>query len=505
MKLFRTSDIAKIDQYTIKNEPISDIDLMERASLTVARYLIDETDASGTVLVFCGPGNNGGDGLAVARLLAECTDLFMVEVYIMNFNRELKGSPAVNLERLHRQKKATVHFINEEHELPKIPANSLVIDALFGSGLNRPLEGLPAKLVQHINNSSATILAIDIPSGLMGEDNSINHSENIIRATKTITFQFPKISFLLPENDVFVGDWLVKDIGLHPEAIAEIPSNYSYTDNTAAKQLIKTRTKFSHKGTFGHALLISGAYGKMGAAVLASKGCMRSGVGLLTTHIPHLGYQIIQTDVPEAMTSIDASDIMFTGIDNCEPYSAIAVGPGIGTKVNTKRGLKALLEQYNKPMIVDADALNILGENKEWLSLLPKNSILTPHPKEFERLAGETSNGFQRMELALEFAEKYKVILVVKGANTIVVNPSGEVWFNSTGNPGMATAGSGDALTGILLGLLAQGYLPFDAARLGVYVHGLAGDLAAARRGYEALIASDLIENLGEAFKLVHK
>lgn len=505
MKLFRTSNIAKIDQYTIKHEPISDIDLMERAALTVAKYLIDETDASGEVFVFCGPGNNGGDGLAVARLLANHDDRFKVKVYILNFNRELKGSPAINLAHLHQQKKTVVNFINEEKELPNITPNSLVIDALFGSGLNRPLEGLPAKIIAYINQSKATVLSIDIPSGLMGEDNSANNQESILRANTTITFQFPKISFLMPENETFVGDWLVKDIGLHRKAISETQSNFYYTDDKEAKQLIKTRTKFSHKGNFGHALLVSGAYGKMGAAVLASKACMRSGAGLLTTHIPHSGYQIIQTAVPEAMTSIDNSDIMFTGIKNCEPYSAVAIGPGIGTKVNTKRGLKDLLEQQNKPMVIDADALNILGENKVWLSLIPQNSILTPHPKEFERIAGSSSNGYQRMQLAIEFAQKFKTVLVVKGANTMVIRPSGEVWFNSTGNPGMATAGSGDTLTGLLLGLVSQGYEPFDAARLGVYLHGLAGDLAVAQRGYEALTASDLIENLGEAFKLVHK
>lgn len=505
MKLFKTADIANIDQYTIQHEPISDLDLMERASLTVARYLINETDASGEVLVFCGPGNNGGDGLAVARLLAECTDIFIVEVYILNFNRELKGSSAINLERLYQQKKASVYFINAEKDLPPIPSNCIVIDALFGSGLNRPLEGFPAQIVQHINQSSATVVSIDIPSGLMGEDNSANVPENIIRSSKTITFQFPKLSFLLPENESYVGDWKVKNIGLHPDAIHNIASNYFYTDDTEARKLIKPRTKFSHKGTFGHALLISGAYGKMGAAVLASKACLRAGVGLLTTHVPHTGYPVIQTAVPEAMTSIDDSDLMFTGIQHLESYTAIAIGPGIGTKINTKRGLKTLLEEHHQPMIIDADALNILGENKEWLELLPQNSILTPHPKEFERIAGATANGFERMKLAIEFAHKYHIILVVKGANTMVVNPQGEVWFNSTGNPGMATAGSGDALTGILLGLLAQNYSPFDTARLGVYLHGLAGDIALASRGYEALIASDIIENLGEAFKLVHK
>ncbi|MFA9390902.1 MAG: NAD(P)H-hydrate dehydratase [Prolixibacteraceae bacterium] len=505
MKLFKTSQITEIDQYTIANEPIADIDLMERAALTVVNYLVNETDASGELMVFCGPGNNGGDGLAVARLLADVENRFSVKVFFLHFNRDLKGSPAINLDRLKNQNLVEVCFLTDENDLPPINSDSLIIDALFGSGLNRPLEGFPAKVIHHLNQSGAVLLSIDIPSGLMGEDNTKNIDGNIIRAHKTITFQFPKLSFLFPENECYVGDWEVTNIGLHPDVLRNTPTSYFFTTNIEAKKLIKTRTKFSHKGTFGHALLIAGTYGKMGAAVLASRACLRSGVGLLTTHIPHSALSILQTAVPEAMTSIDDSDLMFTAIEQTKNYSAIAIGPGIGTKVNTKRGLKVLLQNHNDPMILDADALNILGENKDWLELLPHHSILTPHPKEFERIAGVSINGYQRMQLAINFAQQYKVILVVKGANTMVINPLGEVWFNSTGNPGMASAGSGDALSGILLGLLAQGYPPFDAARLGVYVHGLAGDIAAARRGYESLIASDLIENMGEAFKLLHK
>ena len=505
MKLFKTSDIAKIDQYTIENEPIAAIDLMERASASIVNYLTEETDVSGKVFIFCGPGNNGGDGLAVARLLANESERFSVSVYLFNSSSELTGSPAINLKRLKTDRNAEIHYLVKELDLPKIHHDDVIIDALFGSGLNRTLDGFAAIIVQHMNNSGAEILSIDVPSGLMGEDNSSNIPENIIRATKTITFQFPKLSFLFPENECYVGDWTVSDIGLHPEIIQNLKSNFFLLDDAETKVLLKTRSKFSHKGTFGHALLIAGSYGKMGAAVLSSKACLRSGVGLLTTHIPHTGYQIIQTAVPEAMICIDESDLMFTSVPHLETYNAVGIGPAIGQKVNTQRGLKALLENINSPIVIDADALNILGENRDWLNLLPANAILTPHPKEFERLAGKTENGFQRMQMAIEFAEKYNVILIVKGAHSMIVSPTGEVWFNTTGNPGMSTAGSGDALTGIILALLAQGYAPFDAARVGTYVHGLAGDLAAAFQGYEALIASDIIENLGEAFKLLHK
>jgi ADP-dependent NAD(P)H-hydrate dehydratase / NAD(P)H-hydrate epimerase len=310
---------------------------------------------------------------------------------------------------------------------------------------------------------------------------------------------------MFPENELFIGDWSVADIGLHPEIMEILPSPFHLIEDADVSGLMKTRTKFSHKGTYGHALLIAGSYGKMGAAVLASKACLRSGVGLLTTHVPHTGYPIIQTAVPEAMLCIDESDLMFTSVPHLEQYNAIGIGPAIGTKVNTQRALQSLLSSVSQPMVIDADALNILGEHREWLGSLPENSILTPHPKEFERLTRPASFGFERMQLAIEFAVKYKIILLVKGAHSMIVSPDGQVWFNTTGNPGMATAGSGDVLTGILLGLLAQGYAPFDAARIGVFCHGLSGDLAANLQGMEALIATDIIENMGEAFRIMHK
>ena len=504
MKIFSTAQIAKIDQFTILNEPIDDIDLMERAAKTIADYLIDESGFKGEVVVFCGPGNNGGDGLAVARMLADVKDRFRVTVVIVDFGKGLKGSPEINLNRLREQKKTNIEFVNSLSDLPNLSGVRLVIDALFGSGLNRPLAGLVVGIVKAINESKSKVLSIDIPSGLMGENNAGNISECIVKADQTITFQFPKLSFLFAENEAYIGDLRIHDIGLHPRAISETPTSYYLLDDAELVKLVKPRGKFSHKGNYGHALLVSGSYGKMGAAVLGSKACLRSGVGLLTTHVPCRGYEILQTAIPEAIMSIDESDLMFTGVCKLEDYSAIGVGPGIGQKVNTVRGLKKLIVEARQPVVFDADALNILGQNREWLNQLPEGSVLTPHPKEFERMAGNTESGYDRMKIAIEFAKNYKVILVVKGAYTMVLNPEGEVWFNTTGNPGMATAGSGDVLTGIILALLAQGYSSFDAARIGVYVHGLAGDIAAARRGYEALIASDIIENLGEAFKLIH-
>lgn len=498
MKLFTCQQIAAIDQQTMKLEPISSIDLMERASMQVTDWILHHIDYPQSFWIFAGPGNNGGDALAIARLLAQCN--FNCTVFLSTFGRELKGDPAINFEKLQKQGKVNIQTIDSENSIPKIPKQVIIIDGLFGSGLNKPLDGLAKKIVAQINQSEAKIISIDIPSGLFGEDNSANNYENIIKANHTLTFQFPKLSFLFPENNQKVGNWEVLPISLHPNAIQETESRYHYLTHEMISAKIKKRDKFSHKGTFGHAMLIAGSYGKMGAAVLASKACLRSGVGLLTTHIPRLGYEIMQNSIPEAMISIDSSDVAFSEIPELSSYSAIGVGPGLDKKQETQSALKNLLLSQPKKMVIDADALNILSGNQEWYSLLPENTILTPHPKEFERLTGASSNSFDRLQLQVQFSIKYKVILVVKGAHTSISLPNGDIYFNSTGNPGMATAGSGDVLTGIILSLLAQGYSPEDAAILGVYLHGRSGDLAVKKWGPQAMIAGDIIKHLGKAF-----
>jgi NAD(P)H-hydrate epimerase len=505
MKIFPTSDIAEIDRYTIQYEPVTDIDLMERASTAVFNYIVEKTQFKGNIMVFCGPGNNGGDGLAVARMLAGIPERFLVEVFLFDFGKELSGSTKTNLERLLEMGKVLVKYPNAIESFPAITKDVLVVDALFGSGINRPLTGLAALVVERINRSYAYILSIDIPSGLMGEDNRQNFPENIIHSKKTLTFQFPKLSLLLPENVTFVGDLEVLDIGLHQDAINKIASSFHYIDQDEIDHRIVTRKKFSHKGNFGHALLISGSYGKMGAAVLASKACLRSGAGLLTVHVPHGTYSIVQTAIPEAMCSIDDSDLMFTGINDLESYSAVGIGPAIGLKVNTQRGFHRLLSEIKVPLVVDADAINLLGLNHDWLKELPEGTILTPHPKEFSRIAGEFETGYERIEQAISLAKELNIFIVLKGAHTAIVCPNGEVWFNSTGNPGMATAGSGDVLTGVILGLLSQGYSSKDATIIGVYIHGLAGDIAKNKEGEVSLIASDIVCNLGKAFQMSYK
>ncbi|MDX8340953.1 NAD(P)H-hydrate dehydratase [Draconibacterium sp. IB214405] len=503
MKLFTTKQIAAIDRFTIENEPVADIDLMERASMQMTNWIIQQFSTEERMIFFAGPGNNGGDALAVARQLAEFD--YSCEVYLLDFGKALKGSPKVNCERLEEQGKVKLSKLRSEADFPQIEDADVLIDGLFGSGLSRPLEGLPALLVQKINQLLNTVIAIDIPSGLMGENNAGNNLENIIRADFTLTLQFPKISFLFPENEQFVGQWEVLPIGLHPEGIRETPSPYFLAEKDEIVARLPLRSKFDHKGTFGHALLIAGSIGKMGAAVLASKACLRSGVGLLTAHVPHLGFPVIQTAVPEAMANIDQHDSMFTDFPNLAPYAAIGIGPGLGLKRNSCRAMCDLLDQVKVPMVIDADALNMLAENEAWLEKLPEGSVLTPHPGEFCRLVGESTDSFDSVQKQLAFAKKYNCVVVLKGAHTSMAAPDGTLCWNSTGNSGMATAGSGDALTGIILGLLAQGMNSFDAAIVGVYVHGLAGDIAAKKHSEFSLVAGDIIDYLGKAFLKIQK
>jgi len=499
MKLFATSQIAGIDKYTIEHEPISDIDLMERAASTLVDWILHHAEPDQHMVFFVGPGNNGGDALAAARMLAWA--LSGIDVYVMDLGKGMSDSANTNLERLQQQNRTQIVYLDADAPMPDLKPTDWVIDGLFGSGLSRPLKGLPAKIVKHINASGAQVIAIDIPSGLMGEDNRQNDRDSIIRADVTLTFQFPKISFLLPENDPFTGHWIVLDIGLHPDGIGQTETPFFYTDHQVARGFLKDRRTFAHKGNFGHALLIAGSYGKMGAAVLASRGCLRSGVGLLTTHVPRLGYSILQNSIPEAMASIDQSDLMFTQNPDLAPFDAIGIGPGLDTKCNTGRGVQRMLEEeQKKPMVIDADGLNLLAKNPEWLKLLPPETILTPHPGEFARLTHPVECGYERLQLAKEYASENNVVLVLKGAYTAIACPDGTCWFNSTGNPGMATAGSGDVLTGILLGLLAQGYTAKEAAILGVFLHGLAADFAVEEASHEALLAGDITQHLGLAF-----
>ncbi len=497
MRIFGAAQVSDIDEYTIKNEPVASIDLMERAALRLTGWYVRHYHTDQKVHIFAGPGNNGGDALAMARQLAERQ--FRVECCLLAFGK-LSADCAINRQRLIDQGLVSFREIDDGDPLPEIGQGEVVVDGIFGSGLSRQVSGFPARVISHINSHQGVVVAIDIPSGLFGEDNSDNDYNSVIRATFTLSFQFPFLSFFFEMNEPYVGEWRVHDIGLHPAIIEESDTPYQIIEKEMVRDLLPERKKFSHKGTFGHGLIISGCYGMMGAALLAGEACMRGGSGLTTLHVPRFGYSIIQTSLPEALVNLDQSDILFSEPPDLKTYTAIGIGPGLGCKPNTGKGLKMVIERAVVPLVIDADGLNILSENPEWYALLPRGTILTPHPKEFDRLAGKSKDGFERHLKQRAFSEKYGVVVVLKGAFTGIASPDGQYWFNPTGNPGMATGGSGDVLTGLITGLLSRGMKPVDAALAGVYLHGMAGDLAAGELGQEALIAGDMIRKLGAAF-----
>lgn len=500
MKILTTEQIRQADQYTIIHEPIASLNLMERAASCLAERILQIFPEQDSFAIFCGPGNNGGDGLAIARLLLQQKK--QVHIYIPSYGQKFSEDCGVNLNRLKSTGCDSIHFLASGNDFPVIPENILVIDALYGNGLSRPLDGLVKELVQHINRSSSIKVAIDVPSGLMGENNVENDREAIIKADITLTLELPKLAFLFADNTPYTGKWEIVPIGLHKDFTERAETSFEVVTHEMVRSLLKERPSSGHKGTFGHALLIAGSYGKMGAAVLASEGVLRAGAGLLTTRIPRCGYAVLQAAFPEAMADVDETEEHISGrIQQLEKYDAAGVGPGIGTATGTRQMLKLLIQEAQQPIVMDADALNILSEEKTWMEFLPAHTILTPHPGEFDRLAGKHTDGYSRLQSQRKLSQKHGIYIVLKGAYTSVSTPSGDVYFNSTGNSGMATAGSGDVLTGILTGLLAQGYNPFQAALLGVYLHGLAGDLAAQENSEPSLIASDILRMLGKAYR----
>lgn len=496
MKILNVEQIRALDQYTIEHEPIAPINLMERAALAFTAWFAAHFPPPQSVKVFCGLGNNGGDGLAIARLLLERE--YAVEVIIVRYTPRESDDFMHN----HRRLKLVTEpiYVEQESDLPVLRHTDIVIDAILGSGITRPVEGLVKAAVNAINRTSATVVSVDIASGLY-TDSANTANFTAVKPDHTVTFQLPKLALLLPKNSQYVGQWHTVDIGLSKRFIDNAPTSFYYTTPDEAQLLLRKRDSFSNKGTFGHALLLAGSYGKIGAAVLAARACLRSGVGLLTVQTPTCGYPILQTAVPEAMCQPDEHDHVLTGTPQRSgtppgDYTVVGVGPGIGQSSETLAMLANLLANVGKPMVVDADALNLLAANRHLLGKLPGDSILTPHPKEFERLTQPWDNDYQKLDLLRDFARTYGVVVVLKGAHTAVATPQGDVHFNATGNPGLSTGGTGDVLTGVLTALLAQGYDPVEAAVLGVYAHGLAGDRVAAQRGQIGMTASDVIEGL---------
>lgn len=496
IKIFPTASIRQLDAYTIEHEPIASIDLMERAAQALTEAIVQRWDDKETPFtLFAGPGNNGGDTLAVARLLIEA-GYSHVGIYLFNPKDSLSSDCQTNVELLAMLPDADLHVVTTQFTPPALTADHVVIDGLFGSGLNKPLSGGFAAVVKYINASPATVVAIDMPSGLMGEDNSYNIAAHIVRADYTLTLQTPKLSFFFAENQPYLGTWDVLDIGLSREGMELTDTRHYLQESSDFEGVLKKRDKFAHKGDFGRALLIAGRQGMAGASVLAARACLRSGVGLLTVHVPCCNNAIVQTAVPEAMTHLDYHDYCFAEAVDTDDYQAVAVGPGLGRSADTERALLEQIEACTLPMVVDADALNILGDNRTYLGRLPKGSILTPHPKELERLVGKCQDSHERLIKAQELARNADIYIIIKGAFSTIVTPQGHCWLNPTGNPGMATGGSGDVLTGVLLALLAQGYDPETAARLGVFVHGLAGDVAARRQSEMGMTAGDIVSAL---------
>jgi len=498
MKILSSQQIRECDAYTIANEPVSSIDLMERASLAFVKELErTSTFQQKRVSVFCGTGNNGGDGLVIARLLRNKG--WDVDCYLVQFSENVSPDNQINQDRL-QEKGGTLSIINTISDFPET-IHEVIIDALVGNGITRPLEGLLGEVVRNINATSATVFSVDLPSGLYDQGDCTKHKENMIHADFCFTFQSAKLNFLIPEYSKIVGRWKVLDIGLDEAFIDSLSCNEYAVDEPLIRSLLKSRTPHSHKGTYGHAGLICGSKGMVGAAVLATSACLRSGAGLTTIMAPEVGYTILQTTCPEAMC-INVGSTHLSDVPILENYSALGVGPGIGQHSDTREALLKLLDSCEKPVVLDADALNLLSESD--LALLPKNSIITPHPKEFERLFGKTTNSHYRIALLRTKPEEHQIIILLKGHHTCIATPDRQLFFNTTGNPGMAKGGSGDVLTGLITGLVARGYSPQDASLLGCYLHGLAGDICLETLGMEGFTAMDIVEHLPAGWRRLY-
>lgn len=497
MKVLSAKQIREVDRQTIEGEPIASIDLMERACRAFVNWLITEFPDAEKIGIVCGTGNNGGDGLGIGRLLLERG--YSVSVWVVRGGVESEDFK-INYERI--KKRTAVIDVNISSPVPRFDDCEILLDAIFGSGLSRPVEGIYETVISSMNAAAVIRIAVDIPSGMLAD----NHSSGVIvQADYTATFQMPKLAFFLPQSYQYTGEWHILDIGLKKDAIKAAETDHYYITEKEACKLLRPRRRFDHKGTFGHALLIAGSFGKMGAAVLSSRAVLRTGAGLLTVQAPGAGYGILQTSVPEAMVIADRSQTHISEIPDVEKYNAIGIGPGLGTDAETVRAVKTLLANFRKPIVFDADALNVLSANQDLFDQLPEGSILTPHPKEFERLVGSWENDFERLKKQKAFASRYRVVVLLKGSYTSIAIPDGKVYFNSTGNPALATGGTGDVLTGVVTSLLTQSYPPEEAAILGTFLHGMAGDLCSIDLGDRGILASDLIEYLPQAYKKLRR
>lgn len=498
--------MKELDAFTIQENDIESIELMEQAALQVVKFITHRyPQRDRQIAIFSGPGNNGGDGLAVARLLYH-EGYNNILTFLFNTNNALSEDCQTNADRLNEECPEVLFTeVQQQFEAPTLNKNVLIIDALFGIGLNKPLGGGYAALVRFINAIQGDVISIDMPSGLMCEDNTYNSPSAIVRATYTLTFGLPKLALILADNQKYTGRTYVLNIGLRTDGLEGKDIPYQLTEPSEMHALLKKRPPFGHKGTFGSALLIAGKYGMAGAAILAAKACLRTGVGKVTIHTPEANNNVLQVAVPEAVLDHDEDRLMFTSPIKTEQFQAMAIGPGIGTHKNTALAFIEQISHCNIPLLIDADGINILGGHKGWIPQVPANTIFTPHHKEMQRLGICNTDSFSTLLEAVSMARQHHFFICLKGHYTAVCTPEGKVYFNPTGNSGMATAGSGDVLTGIILSLLAQQYSEEEACRLGIYLHGLAGDLAAKQLGEYALTASDIIRFLPQAFKVIEE
>jgi NAD(P)H-hydrate epimerase len=496
MKILTAQQLAEADKATIEKQKISTEDLMERVSTLVFNKIHDRLGgASVPVKIFCGIGNNGGDGLAIARHMIEHG--YQVAVYITNCSKHRSKGFLANYDLIKEVARQWPTLLDCKDDIPEIESGDIVIDAIFGIGLDRPVEGWMAALMGQINESKAFVVSIDMPSGLYANTSQPENSA-IIKANHTFTFNNPKLSFFLPKTGSHVGTFEVIDIGLDPEYINQVVPIAMIITKHAAQNIYRPREKFVHKGDYGHVLVMAGSKGKMGAATLSASAAINAGAGKVTAYVPSSGSDILQSAVPEVMTISDKGKSHLCGFEpGLQDYN-LCVGPGIGTDDAVVSAFAKAIKQQSSPIVIDADALNIIAANKNLMKFVPKSSILTPHDGELERLLGTWKTDMERLELAKKFSKKHEVIMVLKGAHTITVSGD-NLYINDSGNSGMATAGSGDVLTGVIAAFIAQKYEPLMAAVFSVYIHGAAGDLAAQTYAHEGLRAGIISNFIGPA------
>ncbi len=506
MKILSSQEIRELDMATCHAQGISTIDLMERAASAVSVEIISRFLPSRRIVIMAGPGNNGGDALAVARLLYE-QGYKNLDVYLFNVGGKLSHDCNEERNKLLTIDGLNFTEVNKEFNPPVLGVNDVVIDGLFGSGLKGPMMGGFVAVARYINESGAYVISIDLPSGLYGEWNDWSSQVNrrdMVHADLTLAFQLPRLSFFFEENYEILGEWKLLDIDLDEAKLKEFKPNFFWVEHRNIRPLLKPRHPFSAKRDYGSCLFFAGSTGLVGASVLCSKAALKTGAGLSTVHGPRGALNIVQTAAPEVMFEPDRAEHFITDMTVHHGHQAVIAGPGIGANEQTVSALENLLKNVPNALLLDADALNCIAKRPALLTMLPPKTVITPHAGEFDRLFGEHSSSEERLKTALEMARRYNIVIVLKGHYTMVVRPStGRVTINSTGNPGMATAGSGDVLTGVIGAFLAQGYNPEHAATVGVYIHGLAGDLAAEELGEFGITASDISDRVGRAIKMV--